>query len=339
MLTMNVFAQDAFSAIQLSAAVDKIDYVPQYLSAVPGLFVPDPVRTEAIWIEERTTGALILPFSPRGAPPHQTGGDKRKARAFRTLRFGDASRITASELLAIRAWNSEVALKDLQTEIARRQFKIKQNMQLTKEFHLLNCVTQAKVLDADATLMYDWAVEFEQSIPGEINFDLSNTGRHVRKLCADVRRSIQRNLKGVGVARDVIGLCGDNFWNDLTSNAEVVQTYLNWSAASDLRGPLGREWGEFRYGDVTFVNYRSTDDGTTVGIPTDKCKFFPVGADIFRLAYSPGERFEHLGQLGQETYSAMVLDDDRNSWADVEVYSYPLPVCIMPQALYQARRT
>jgi hypothetical protein len=28
-----------------------------------------------------------------------------------------------------------------------------------------------------------------------------------------------------------------------------------------------------------------------------------------------------------------VLDKDRNSWADVEMYSYPLPVCTMPQAL------
>jgi hypothetical protein len=326
----------------MSAAVDKIDYVPQYLSGLPGLFVPDPVRTEQIWIEERSTGAVILPFSPRGAAPHQTGGDRRAARSFRTLRYGDASRITASELLAIRAWNSEVALKDLQTEVARRQFKIKQNMALTKEFHLLNCVTEAKVKDADGTVMYDWANEFQQAIPAEMDFDLDNANpatRAIFKKCKAVRRSIQIGLKGVGIARDIIGLCGDAFWDDLTGSSEVEKSYLNWTAAADLRNDVGGEWQTFRYGQILFVNYRSTDDGTTLGIDTNKCKFFPVGADIFRLAYSPGERFEHLGQLGQETYSAMVLDDKRNSWADVEVYSYPLPVCTMPQALYSAKRT
>ena len=133
-------------------------------------------------------------------------------------------------------------------------------------------------------------------------------------------------------------MCGDAFW-DPTSHPEVVKTYYNWAAAADLRNGHGQEWSSFRYGEITFVNYRGTDDGSTLGVGTDKCKFFPLGAGIFRWAMSPGEQFDHLGTLGQDTYSSMVIDRDRNSWADVEAYSYPLPVCTMPQALYQARRT
>ena len=67
--------------------------------------------------------------------------------------------------------------------------------------------------------------------------------------------------------------------------------------------------------------------------------FFPVGAGIFKWAMSPGESFEHIGQLGQKFYPGIVVDKDRNQWADVEMYSYPLPVCTMPQALYRAKRT
>ncbi len=341
MITMDVFKQDAFSATSLSAAVDKLDYIPDTLSKIDGLFVPDPVRTTSIWIEERDTGAVILPFSPRGSAPHQTGGDLRKARSFETLRYGDASRITASELLGIRRFGSEVDLKDLQSEVARRQLKIKNNMQFTKEFHKFNCVTGAVVKDANGTVVYDWSAEFNQAIPNEIDFDLDNANPAegaVRKKCTQVRRTIQKNLKSVGTARNIIGICGDNFWDDLTSHPEVVKTYLNWAAASDLRNGHGREWSSFRYGEIDFVNYRGTDDGT-FGVGTDKCKFFPVGAGIFRWAMSPGETFEHLGTLGQDTYSMIVTDRDRNSWADVEVYSYPLPVCTMPSALHQAKRT
>jgi hypothetical protein len=141
---MDVFSQDAFRAISLSAAIDKLDYVPDFLDSLPGLFVPDPVRTELIWIDDRAFSPVILPFSPRGAPPHQTGGDKATARPFGTLRFGDASRITSSELLAIRAFGTEFQLKDLQIETARRQMKLKQNFALTREYHKFNCVTPSE---------------------------------------------------------------------------------------------------------------------------------------------------------------------------------------------------
>lgn len=341
MLTMDVFNQDAFSAISLSAAVDKLDYIPDTLGSIPGLFVPDPVRTQAIWIEERATGAVILPFSPRGSAPHQNGGDQRKARAFSTQRIGDASRITASELADIRAFGSETELQTLQGEVARRQQKIKQNFQMTFEYHRFNCVTGAVVKDANGDEVYNWATEFSQSIPAELDFDLDNGSPAegaVRKKCTAVRRSILKGLKGVGTPRTIIGICGDAFWDDLTSHPEVVKTFTGWAAASDLRNNQGNAWSTFRYGDIEFVNYRGTDDGS-FGVGTDKCKFFPVGAGIFRWAMSPGERFDHLGTLGQETYSAIVTDKDRNSWADVEVYSYPLPVCTMPGALHQAKRT
>jgi hypothetical protein len=342
MLTMDVFRQDAFSAVSLSAAIDKLDYIPELLGQIPSLFEPDPVRTEVIWIEQRSTGAVILPFSPRGAPPHQTSGDIRDARSFKTLRVADASRITASELFGIRAFGSETELKGLQTEVARRQYKIKNNFQLTFEFHRFNCVTDALVKDSDGTTRYDWAAEFGQTIPVELDFDLDNAAPAegaVRKKCIAVRRAILKGLKGVGTPRSIVGICGDNFWDDLVSHPEVVKTFTNWAAAADLRNNHGNEWSTFRYGDIEFTNYRGTDDGTTLGVNTDKCKFFPVGAGIFRWAMSPGERFEHLGTVGQSEYSNIVTDKDRDAWADVEVYSYPLPVCTMPQALHRARRT
>lgn len=341
MLSMNVFTQDAFSATSLTAAIDKIDYVPGLLSGMPGLVTPVPVRSDAIWIEERSTGFVVLPFSPRGAPPHQTGGDIRIARPFATLRYSDASRITASELFGIRDFGSETALKSLQGEIAQRQFKMKQNFALTKEYHLLNLVTQAKVLTHTGATVVDWATELSQSIPSEVSFDLaaaSPTTGALRKKCTAVTRSIEVALKGRPIS-GIVGVCGNAFWDDLVAHKEIVDTYLNTPAAAQLRNGFATPWRQYRYGDITFINYRSTDDGSTVGVGTDKCKFFPMGSGIFQWAMSPGEKFEHLGTMGQETYSNMVVDRDRDQWADVEMYSYPLPICLMPSALYQARRT
>jgi len=100
----------------------------------------------------------------------------------------------------------------------------------------------------------------------------------------------------------------------------------------------------FPVGDITWSNYRSTDDGDgtdtpVVGVPSTRAKFFPVNAGIFQMAYAPPPRFEFVNTLGLPTYSWMVLDEKRDMWADVETFSYPLAVCTMPGALLSGKRT
>jgi hypothetical protein len=213
-------------------------------------------------------------------------------------------------------------------------------MELTRENMYLGMI-QGLVKDADGSTIYDWATEFGQTIPTELDFDLDNASPAsgaVRKLCNQVTRSILRGLKGLGGNNvQIVGLCGDAFWDDLTAHPEVRQTFLNWQAAADLRE--GNAFQSFVYGNITFINYRGTDDGTTVGIGTNLCKFFPVGAGIFQEALSPGETFEFVNTLGKDVYAMVIPDKDRNMWVKPEIYSYPLPVCTMPQALHRARRT
>ena len=337
MLTMDVFNSDAFSATSLSLAVEKIGYVPDTLTGMPGLITPVPVRTKNIWIEERSNAPALIQTSPRGAPPNQKGGDKRKARSFNTVRLALASRIEADELLGIRAFGSETEVKQLMVEVARRQYKIKADMALTKENMLLNLV-QGKAIDADGSVIYDWAAEFGQSVGSAIHFnmasaDASDTGS-IRSNCNAVVRYIRRKLQGLGGNNvRIVALCDDVFYDDLITSKEVKATYLNYAAAADLRDSVGRTWDGFQYGGVTFINYRGTDDNSTVAVPSGTAQFFPINAGIFQWAQAPAERMEFIDTPGQEFYSWIVRDKDRDMWADVEMYSYPLPVCVMPQAL------
>jgi hypothetical protein len=230
----------------------------------------------------------------------------------------------------------------LQTEIARRQAKLRGDLELTWEFHRLGAV-QGKVLDADGTsVIIDWEAELNQAIPAEVDFDLDNASPAsgaVRKKCNAVKRSMIAALKGIG--GNNVGICalvGDAFWDDLTSHPEVEKTFLATQQAQDLRNGFGTAWSMFKYGEITWINYRGSDDNA-VSVGTDKAKFFPVGAGIFQVAQSPGESFEYVNTPGLPVYSGIVIDKDRNTWADVEVFSYPLFVCTMPSALFKARRT
>lgn len=343
MLTMDVFRQDAFSATTMTAVVDKIGYIPSFLGDFPGLFTPMPVSTTQVFIEERSTSAALIQTSARGTPPSQTGNEKRTVRSFSTVRLAKQSRIMADQLQGIRQFGSTTELQSLQSEVARRQFRMKSDIALTMENLRLGAV-QGLVKDADGSTIIDWAAALSQSIPAEVNFDLatnSATTGAIRKKCTAAVRSIKRALQKGQMSDNVqiVGLCGDTFWDLLIANQEVRQTYLNTQAAADLRTDVG--FGQFSYGGVLFVNYRGTDDASTVGVNTDKCKFFPVtqvgATSIFQMAYAPAERFEFVNTPGQPFYSWIVPDDDRDMFADIEMYTYPLPVCVLPSALYQAR--
>ncbi|ODN70214.1 major capsid protein [Methylobrevis pamukkalensis] len=340
MATMDVFKNDVFSAVSLTAAVDKIGYVPGFLSSLPGLYVPTPVRTTDVFIEERSNAPALIQTSPRGAPPKQKARELRTARSFQTLRLAQSSTIQSSEIQNIRAFGSETELEQVQVEVARRLSLMRADMELTRENMLLGMV-QGVVTDADGTPLYNWATEFQQTIPAELDFDLDNAAPAsgvVRKKCNEVVRSITRGLKGMGGnAVRIVGLCGDAFWDDLTAHSEVRETFLNTQMAASLRE--GNAFEQFTFGGITFVNYRGTDDGSTVAIGTDKCKFFPLNAGIFPMAFAPAEPFDFANTLGREFYSWMVYDRDRNMWVQPEMYSYPLPVCVMPQALHRAKRT
>ncbi|HYD30027.1 MAG TPA: major capsid protein [Azospirillaceae bacterium] len=340
MATLDIFRTDAFRCTTMTTAVDRIGYVPGFLGSIPGLFIPKPVRTTDIWIEERGNTPALIQTSSRGEPVEGKAKEKRTARSFQTLRLADKRRITAAELQNIRAFGSESELKQVMGEVAERQAQMKRDFELTMENWRLACV-QGKVIDADSTVIYDWATQFGQTKPDEVDFDLDNANPAsgaVRKKCNGIVRTTLTNLKGLGGnGVEVIGLAGDNFWDDLTSHKEVRETYLNTLAAAELR--TGNAYEQFRYGGITWINYRGSDDGK-VAVGTDKAIFFPANAGIFQMAYAPAESFDFVNTLGLPLYSWVEMDkSDHPKYADVEMYSYPLPVCVQPSALCSAKRT
>jgi hypothetical protein len=343
MATLDIFKQDAFKLQSMLQAIDAVDYRPQRLGDM-GIFTPNPVRTEVVSIEKRAGTLALIQTSPRGAPLGQRNTEKRDIRDFRTVRIAESDRIMASELASIRAFGTESELMQVQAEVARRLMGpvgLESKVELTLENMRLGAI-HGVVKDADGSTIYDWFDELGVTQATEIDFDLDNASPAsgaVRKKCSEVVRAMMKAAKGVWTpATRVHALCGDAFWDDLTAHSEVRQTYLNTQEASDLRN--GNAYEIFNYGGITWENYRGTDDGSTVAVHTDKARFFPVNAPgAFLEVFSPGEQFAHIGQLGQRLYPLIVPDRDRDMYADIESYSYPLHVCTRPLMLQRAKRT
>lgn len=340
MAGMDVFNQDAFSMIQLTTAVEKAPYLPDYLGAL-NIFEPEPIRTLSMAVEERQGVLSLIQTTPRGGPLKQRTTEQRKIRDFRPPRIGVEDTIYAHEIQNIRAFGQESEFMQIQAEVARRLVGptgLRRQVEYTKENMRLGAI-QGLLVDADASSIYNWFTEFSIAPPTEVAFDFlgANVGAGtIRPIINGIVRAMARAAQGAWVAGTrVHALCGDTFYDLLTNHIDVRQTYLNWQAAQELRdGTQGAAFESFAFAGVVWHNYRGSDDNTTIKIPDTKVKFFPVGAPgVFKEGMAPGESFDFVNTPGKPEYVIMIPDLQRNQWVKFEMTSYPLYICTRPEIL------
>lgn len=347
MIGMDIFrsgaAGGAFSSISLTTAIRDIKYTPSLLTGMSGLVSKVPIYTEKFAVERMADSQRLIPVTERGAPRTRQTRDRRNIRDFRTIRTAKVDELRAVELANIRPFGEETGLVAVQRELMLRYSKLRRDHELTEEYRLLGMI-QGKILDADGTsTLYDWFTEFGIAPPAELGFNWASRTGVAEYIRANVIRPIRNALQGRAVpGMRIMALCGDTFFDGLTSNSEVRQTYLNWQAAQELRTGLAKAYSSFSFGDVEWVNYRSATDSNSVsvGIAADKCRFFPVGVpDMFQKIISPNdEDLNFVNTLGQEYYARQVPDPSGyNAYVELSMDAFNAHVCTTPEALLSGR--
>lgn len=334
MATLDIFNSDAFSLTTLSGQVEKTDYVPGLIGSL-NVFEPVPVRTRTVWVDRREGEVNLIQTSANGAPPEELVKDSRDAVALKAVRLAKGATIQAAEIAGWRAFGTESEQEVVMMEYNRRMQRVRQDMEYTHEKHRLGAL-QGTLLDADGSTIYSYATEFGEIIPAATSFELDVTTTDVRGICHALTRSIARAAKGAWIdgTTTLHALAGDAFYDALINHPQVRETYLNWSAAADLRGNAA--FGAFTYGGITFHNYRGSDDNSEIAVATNTAKFFPVGArDVFKHVMAPADEFiPYVGAPGQNVYSMNLRDTSgRDAWVRNEQYSYPLYICQRPALL------
>src|SRR5690606_33689639 len=114
-------------------------YVPQFLGTL-NLFDPMPVQTRDIWVDRRGATLALIPSSPVGAPPTELTRDSRDAVPLKTTRLAKGFTIYAEEVQGIRAFGSQSELQSVQGEYLRRLARVRNDMELTHEYHRLGAL-------------------------------------------------------------------------------------------------------------------------------------------------------------------------------------------------------
>lgn len=335
MAHFDIFASDPFSLTSMTLAVRAVPHIPTFLGDL-GLFTPKPVTTRTVTVEKVAGKLALIQTSEPGAPVIQVTRNRRNLRMFRTDRLALGDRVTADEIQGMREFGTDSTLTTVQAEVARRLVPLSNNMDLTFENMRMGAI-QGIVLDADGSQIYNYFTEFGVSQANEIDFELDDSTTDVRGKCQLVTRAMIIASAGAWLPTTTChAICGATFYDDLINHPSVRATYLGWSAAAELRGET--LFGSFPFGGVVFHEYRGTDDGTTIAVSDEKALFFPVGArDVFQVAYSPHASFPFVNTPGQERYAMTVMDNDRQMYVDLEVYSYPLFLCALPEILQRAK--
>lgn len=340
---LDIFHSDPFSAIALTDAVQRNPFQPVGLGEL-NIFDPNPIRTKALAVEERNGVLSLIPFSERGAEGTNRTTEKRKMRYFDVPRLMHDDTVYAEEVQSVREFGQESVLMQIETEVARRlsgPTGLLASVEYTKEYLRLAAV-QGMVLDPkDGSVMYNWFDEFGVTQATEVAFSLSaGTANSLRPICNGIVRTMARKAQGAFTPQTrVFALCGDVFYDNLVNHPDVIRTFVNWSDAKALRdNSQGAAFDAFDFAGITWVNYRGSDDNSTIKIADDKVKFFPVGAPgVFREANAPGETVEWVNTPGKPVYVLPIFDQQRRMWWKMEAYSYPLFICTRPEVLLSGR--
>ena len=343
MSMLDIFNADPFTVTRMTEAMREISYAPSRVSQM-GLFQVESIDTLDVAIEKADAEALILvPSSPRGAPGDTRGMAKRSLRKLGVPHFQRNDAIYADEVMQARVFGSEVAVETLVNKIATKAAVHSQDFAQTEEYHRLNVIKSGQLLDADGTVLYDYATEFGETLPAEIDFDLDNASPAegaLRKKCASIIRSMATTLGGLPY-RTIHAFCGDNFFDDLIAHKEVRETYKGYAEAATLRtayvsdGSSGA-YGVFAFGGITFENYRG---GGSISVDTDKCHIFPTGVpQFFKTIYAPADYIETVNRPGQRLYAKQWrMPNDKG--VNIEVQMNALHYCTRPRALLRGKRT
>ncbi|SHL71656.1 Phage major capsid protein E [Paracoccus solventivorans] len=235
---MDIFNDDAFSAVTMTEALEDYEFKPDLLGSL-GLFEDIPTATTSVSIERRGNTLSIIPTSLRGTPPWEGERDRRNLRSFETTRIAKGHTLQASEIQNLRAFGEESELEQMIAYMGRYARNLVSDVELTWENMMLGAV-QGVVYDADGSVIYDWFDEWGIAKPAAISMDLDDPAIVVEiKARAVLRTLIQKSAGNWNADSYGMALCGDEFFDSLTGHKSVRETFLNTADAQLLNRAFG----------------------------------------------------------------------------------------------------
>ena len=331
MATLDIFNNDAFSAVELT---DAINVVPNNFGRVGelGIFRPRSVTTTTVAIEINNGVLNLLPPTQRGGPASVNKTGKRQVKSFMIPQFAVEDTILAADIQNVRAFGSETELEMVQDVVNERLAELSLKHDITREWLRVGALRGIVQDDTGATIL-DLFTEFGVS-QKVVDFVLGTAGTDVPGKCREIVRHMELNLKGDTMQR-VHCLASPEFLDKLFLHQSVRDAYIYQQGQSLLRDDVRKN---FTFQGITFEEYLGSatdvDGNERKFIPAGDARFFPVGATSTFSDYSaPADFMETINTRGLPKYAKQAVDQKFQRFVEIHTQMNPLPICMRPALL------
>lgn len=326
---LDIFNNDAFSLIELTKAINILPNKYGKLG-VMNLMPAKGVRSRTIAIEEQHGSLNLLPFQKLGGPATLADRTKRQARTFKIPHIPYEDLVSAEEVDGVREFGSENALEVVANVVLDHLENMKAKHDITLEYLRMGAL-KGVILDGNGSVLYNLYDEFGIK-QKTINFDLSNPNSNVQLKCLELKRYIEKNLKG-SIATGIKVFASPEFFDALILHPSVKEAYQRWQDGAALRDDM-RNY--FPFCGVTFEEYNAEVTGSDGQlrrfIDEGVAHAFPVGSDNFATYFAPADFNETVNTIGRPFYAKQAVTKfDRG--VEIHTQSNPLPICFRPALL------
>lgn len=326
---LDIFNNDAFSLIELTKAINILPNKYGKLG-VMNLMPAKGVRSRTIAIEEQHGSLNLLPFQKLGGPATLADRTKRQARTFKIPHIPYEDLVSAEEVDGVREFGSENALEVVANVVLDHLENMKAKHDITLEYLRMGAL-KGVILDGNGSVLYNLYDEFGIK-QKTINFDLSNPNSNVQLKCLELKRYIEKNLKG-SIATGIKVFASPEFFDALILHPSVKAAYQRWQDGAALRDDM-RNY--FPFCGVTFEEYNAEVTGSDGQlrrfIDEGVAHAFPVGSDNFVTYFAPADFNETVNTIGRPFYAKQAVTKfDRG--VEIHTQSNPLPICFRPALL------
>ena len=332
---LDIFNNDAFSIVRLTARINDQPYVPGQIGAA-GYFEEDGIDTLFVGIEKRPEGLALVGPTPRGGPGETIVLEEDEMRLFKVPHFQRNDHLLADEVQGRRAFGSE---NDFETVLQRIDRKVNRHLRdfdATIEHQRVGAI-KGIVTNKAGGVMFNLYTQFEIAAPAPVYFDLDNDASPLRAISRELVYRVEDALDTSYTGIDA--WCGREFWDKLTGHKSVIEAY---KALQDRMGLLGRaEVDAVELFGINWRRYRTgakaqTANGNVPFIAADECRFVLRGVPgLFITRFAPADYMETVNTIGLPRYlKQKVRDDDKG--VNLEIQTNPINLCTRPEVLFSA---
>jgi hypothetical protein len=335
------FNDDAFSLVSLTAVINNEGYVPGRAGELAFAGVGEGIATTQVSVEISNETLTLIPFSARGGPTPINEEDKNQVRILPIPHIKLEETLQASALQNVRELGSMSQLRGARSVIDKEIRKHNRRHDLTLESIRLGALQGLIVDETDNTVFANLYTLLGVTAEDPIDFSdvfeanpTEETLTTVRTRAQEIIRLMKRNLKmNAPTGWRPWALVGDEFFDKLIESTSVKGVWDGWAAAERR---LGGNYAHsvYEFAGIMWENYQGTDDNSTVAIPTDEARFFPVGIPgLYEEYYAPADFWDTANTIGLPRYARIAPADKFNRGIALHTQANPLPICLRPKAL------